>query len=797
MESTALKLSAQDVIKEFTEAHGTMDLLRVYMITGSADISRSYELVAKWAKNAVSAADKAKFNSALKILQNIELRRIMLTEVMYNANEVTVPVDAIETTEESTAPTIMMVPQLDSILERVKNMLKGATDTQEAFELLKTTVGQGKVLNVSGQPETWDNEMINIFIKNNTEAKVEVSTPAPVKVEGFVKKDEVKPGAKFGFETIYGHFDSLIKLGKQEPEIKEALKPVLIGKHITSRDGGNDYFIKDETVFNDYYDRILSNIICVNIVAFNNQKNKATNVVNKTDEVAKKIEAEIKPFLENEDKDETKISLTPTARKMREIYSGVGIQKQLRDLFFDAKDLAIKWAPNLLKRQASASKNNIVTTPAQEETKAPVEQNTEIYDESHNIRESNKALWEEVKNYTYLNELFTKAQELCKAGNWKDALSMSIILISSGKIKETDTSKEIIKWDTDQIKLWYYNVVEASIQDVKETIDVKAEIIEDSKPEVKLGPVATIGSISSKEELSRLLKDNSLWKGTYTFKSFPVKTDSHAGTAMSLEIVDATIEQEKDLLITEHNMNAFFNEMRDKLVVQRNEEKNLRKVLFEKLSPFYELSSSECKRIIGNLVKEADAIRKVNKINARREAEKASEESTTQESTNTEETVMEVADDITKANIVKPEMMVGDIVPPTTPAEVEKSVESKEETNQSTENTAEEPSNNTTETTAGEEVTSTSNETVSYEGFEEIMKAKNKLNFDKAVYAKVLEYPKSEDGIKAVFDIVCNGRKDHHYKKSFIHQYKSANTVDLLSKVNKAYTIGVEMSKKQ
>jgi hypothetical protein len=822
MENTALKMSAKELVAEFTDLHGNADLMKVAMITGSADISRTYENLKNWSKNAIGE-DKVVFNNALTILQNITLKRIMITNILYSGKldeiieHLQSPVQTTNETAETKSeeiPVIFMIPSLEDTLERVRTLFKAyranpskdpkvmENTTAEAFEILKVSVGQGKVLNAAGQPETWDNNQIYAFLDT-------------------FKDKPTKVADKYGFETIYGNFNVMIEAGKQEPEIKASLKEILMGKTIGSRDSAGDIVIKDDAVYEDYYSRILKNLVTLGIEAFNK---KGTKPVKVKEEVAKQqIEEEIKPFLAEQDKDDTLSSFTPLTKKMSEFYKSLGFNKSLKDLWFDARELAEKYAPNLAKRNKQSKKGDVPVNKTVDVKQMSVEgPSMEIYDDSHNIKESNKELWAEVEKFTYLNELFNKAQELYKLGNWKDALSMSIILISSGQIKETESSKETIKWKTDQVKNWFHTVVEASVTGaVKETIDVTAKEVKDEEKEnivresseqtvvsieadkKVIGPVAKEGQIDTKEGIKKTMLNvvAVLYKDKYDFTILKVRTDHHNDLTMDFEIIAATEEQEPDVFVTEHNLAKFLDAQRDLLVVRRNEEKNIRKAVFEKLSSCYLVTNSEVKRIVTQLVKEADSARKEAKAAGTFERKSKENEETTDSKSN------ELSNDNTGNESGATSDTTGgdnkENVGTTNAGTTEKVVEiEKEDTtvvvdplpSESTEKS--ETKENSPETTtvtdksAGEEASSSNK--VSYEGFEEILKANKKLGFHSAIYDKVLTYPTSEEGLKAVFEVVNQARKDDHYKKSFVRNHMNALPADLLLTINKAYTLGVE-----
>ena len=792
MNNTALKLSSQEVVNEFKEAHGSLDLLKVYLITGSADIGRSSELITKWAKNAMNDVDRANFKNALEMLQAIELKRIALTAAVYGVAIPTTSEETnakVETTTEATTAkeegkTIVMIPTLKDVQERVQNILKiedkEFSNTERkatAFKILKESVGQGLVLG----KETWTDEQINAYIG----ASISINVPVSEGTQVEEKKSDAEP---FGFETIYNYIQDMIKDGKGEPEIKELLKPMLIGKIITSKK--DDYLIKDDAVFEDYYNRILKNIITVNITAFVNT-NKTVTEENEKTVVDKKVEEQITPLLQNLDKDEKETSIAPAVKEARTIYESSGIKTSLKDAMTKVKKIASSIAPNLMKRHEGATKSNI---PTVEKTEVGA---VEIYDDSHNIEESNKPLWAEAKNYKYLGQIFNKGVELSKAGNWRDALSMCIRLLSSGNIKEGKKSEETIKWDAEQIKLWYYSTIEKTVNTKKEeTVDtVATEVKEETKTENKpteskeQGPVPQAGTIDSKEPITRLLKDNSAWKDTYSFKSFELSTDHYHHGKMFLEIVDATPEQESALLITEANLTKFFDEQKDKLVTNANAIPEVKKTLNESLAPFYELTASEIKHIVNQIAKDASVIRKANKIASKAATAPAKNTEEDKLPFTEEKTETKSTETIPTPEPAKPEVKEEPVVSPpeNTPAE-EKPKKEKVENEENQSDTT------PTQDTVGEKPSSSSSKEM-YEGFRDIVKAKQAAEMHKAIYNKVMEYPTQEEGIKAVFEIIDTARKDKFFKHSFIRNYKGSDKEAILAKIHKVVETGISLSK--
>ena len=776
MENTARKLAnSMELLADIKEAHGGLDLLKVFLITGATDISKSYELVKQWHRNAYSDADKANFDNALKVLQAIELKRIELTSIVYGID---IPIDTtpVMETHEDAVKVILMLPRLDEIQDKIRKAFKESTDIKEtkqwAFEELKTSVGQGKAsLGTDNVPITWDNDHINQFIETVAGTKTDEQTT-------------VIPST-FGFKTIYEHVNDMVNLGKTEGEIKASLANLLIDKVITS--GTDQFLVKGQKGFDDYYSRILSALVTSSIKT----RTDKVNAVDKEAKAEEQIAAKVIPMLESLDKDEKQSSFVSITKAIRQIYNSLGFNKSLSDSLLKAQEVAETAAPNLLKRNKESKKADVPIVP-QQTVPIPVQ----IYDDSHNIKESNKELWTEVEKYEYLQQLFDKGVELSKKGNWRDALSMCIILISSGKIKQDDTATTPLDWDVNQIHLWYHSNIEGAINASKDLI-VDAEIVTDPTA-VKVGPAVVAGTIDAKEMSTKLLKDTTLWDGIYKFKSFDVKTDRRQCPIMSFQILDVTSEQEKTLLVTESNMLKFFNDMRQHIVEKRNEQPWVKGEIFKQFSYFYDITGSEAKGITQKLVDEADAIRRANK--AANKAVKADTPAVIPEVPITTPPVEPVT---TVPEVIVPPVDIPDITPPivTPPVVEEPNKESEVVVNPPVEplvdaetelNPPGIETTTPTEESSKEDVTNSNR--ISYAGFEDVLKAHEKYSFHKAIYAKSCEYTNPEEAVQNIFMVINSARKDRNFKKFQVRNFKSSSEAEVLEAIKKIIAKGIEIA---
>jgi len=755
MNNTAKKLSPKEVVNQFTEIPKGDELLRAFLMTNTTDISKAAEIIQKWA-NKSAGNEKAKYDKALTMLSSIMLKRVEFTAILFGIEDsfnTIIDTTATEVKAEETEPeakVIVMLPTQETIFERVKIAMldkKAKNPVSGAFKIMNNTFGQGKVLGADGKPAKWDSKQISEYIQSlvKSEVKTEETSTTPVVKE---KQDTTQQQSSFGFKTIYNHFMELVTNGKTVDEIKADLKTLLIGKHIKETD--SEYVIADETKYEDYWQRILVNLVTSAV------KSKAVHdeLKEKTQEVETTIEKEVIPFLKKEDADETKVSIAPAARSLRSAYLKSGLNLALMDALDKVKELAAKHAPNLLARNSKeVPKTEKPTVEKVEKVETPA---VEIYNDSHNIKESNKELWKEVENFDKLNQIFNKAVELVNKGNWRDALNMCILLITNPipKVKETDNSQVYLKWNVDQVKQWFNTNV----------MPMKGKTIEVTKAteEHKVaGPVPVVGTIA-KERAVRLLTDSSTWKDKYGFSTFEIPTDNNEGS-MLVQVVNATVEQEANLIYTLPNLTKYINGLKDKLVENQNNFPKVKDEIAKTLTSIYSLTSADVKRIVGGLNREASEIRRQIKNDKKYESLLKKRE-TEKEAQTTEN-------------------------PQNQPAQKDQAVETKNESASAQaditaieKSVTDEPSNSN----KGED---------EYDGFYEILKAGNKINYQKEIYEKIKSYPTTEEGIKAVFEVVEKARKDKHFKKNQIGSYKMVPKDDLLRAIQKIYSLGVESEK--
>lgn len=81
------------------------------------------------------------------------------------------------------------------------------------------------------------------------------------------------------------------------------------------------------------------------------------------------------------------------------------------------------------------------------------------------VSKSNPTVWDKVKGFTTLSEIYSTSTELCDAGEWQQAYNMAIELIEGGTITDAEG------WTNEQITEWFDRMI------LKKEIAVETEIV--------------------------------------------------------------------------------------------------------------------------------------------------------------------------------------------------------------------------------------------------------------------------------------------------------------------------------
>jgi uncharacterized phage infection (PIP) family protein YhgE len=245
------------------------------------------------------------------------------------------------------------------------------------------------------------------------------------------------------------------------------------------------------------------------------------------------------------------------------------------------------------------------------------------------------------------------------------------------------------------------------------------------------------------------------------------------------------------LFATEANIFRFLDEMRQALVKNGNELPWVRTEIRKKFELFYDIIGSEIKGIASNIKKEADEIRKTNK----KEASTTMGEPTTAISP---DAIKEVTKPVDTPKVVEtPTVPVIETPVVVEPGKEEVASPPVETPGNPIKKESELPETTIpTEDVPGEEPTNSNDKVVSdFEGFDDIVKAKTKLDLHKAIYAKAVGYASLDEGAKAIFEVVNVARRDKRYKgKTQIGNWCPTPTADLLNNIKRIVEKGAELA---
>ena len=836
MDNLARKFeNPKEVVDSFTKAHGSTELLKMFMLTSSNDVSKINELLKSWEKDSKNDADKTALRSAQKTLKAVVLKRVELTGIMYGVettstvSPITEQIAVVATggvIEEKeivveSEPIKLLVP-MTNIIENAKSYLKEASEkiksteniTDElagniqaeafanAFHLMKETLGAGNYLTADGKKSKtiWQGEEISdhldviskeFFAIDNSNLETVKSQPAEIK------------------EFTYNDIAAMVKASFEANRTVD----LIIEEVRTAFFGGK---IKDNNTVIDTEDKFTT------IIGYVNNYFNSLVTINKPVETKEVVLSKAKESLTEELK---KLDADPKANsihlliiKLREFFLNNNASIPLKESKAAVETFVKENAQNLWNRYISKSSNAVIIVA--EETPS-----IDIYDNSHNYETTNPELYAAAKEITTMDAMFAKAKQLVEEKKWKDALAMVIHLTSNNQIAVSDTVK--LTFTEDQAKGWFKQniletkpveqIAEATIvadeTHASETDQVKveegsAEVVQPvEQTEVKQGPVPKAGFDPEAAIYPQIggvpAEDKGLVAYYFETKMIPKK-------GVTFMVTDS------DVSVDFPCYSDFENKMNEIVGILSNNSNDYKKAKAELTSflSVYEVTPSVIKTMLTRFTELGIADRKARKAESKSVIEKpaeTTEETTTQETETVVETPVEtvVVEPSTEESVVEtvveetpaPETTTEDapVVEPTPQDDTVVATQSGETAEDSAplaesqivvEEKSASPESSTTQETVVTETTSGSDtaeiDPITFKALQPILIAKDKSSFNKAIGRFCNESSDPAGAEDIVFTAILKYRKDKAYKKCKVNDYRSATDEHLRGTIKTA-----------
>ena len=886
MDNLARKFNdPKEVVALFQDEYKSIDLLKMFLLTSANDVSKTFEMLTKWEKNSASPAEKASFLLAQETLKRVILKRIELTATMYQV-EVSSPIAQVKTTvdstkEETTAvkeeqSTSILIP-LDKIMEQarlhfqesvekltqvpmtlteeeIKEMNDKNKDTDnpniigyfgtigeiqseaysKSFKLLKNTLGAGRYLLPNGKPskKIWDIDEVNETLDKISGEFFKVDNSELEKVQQDVSEIKV-----IKLNDVFVLMKSSFESGKTKEEIVEEVKNLVIGVKLSDNDQ-----IVDEAAFNLFKEGSV-NAYYESLVVSKEATDKLGTKKTK-EEIVEEAISELSPEIEALDKDGKESSIAVFMKKLRSIFLKNNYNLDLKSAKAEAEKIIARLAPNLWERYKAKHKisdeQTVITTDVVAE-----EPSVEIYDDSHNYKETNPELAEKAKTITDMKTLFETAKALSDAGNWKDALSMVIERTSSSEIlvKPANAEPHPFLFDTAQAKTWFkQNILDTpnmGSKTVENIIEDKATFAQDVKTDAvetnQVKEEAGTDSVQAEEKQQGPVP-------AAGFTNDVVLYPSGKENAEDSEVIAYVIKLKKGsltLMVANSELSVDYPNHKDaqakieEVIGMLVENGNAYKQAKEAITSFfssYTIPAGTMKSLMQYVVDEAIATRQYNKRNKKKESKKTKETSvetvnteTTEPSeivntettkvtelptikeeevvTTTEETPVEETTETTPEEQEKTEEQVVEepsVDSPTPSGDIEESKDSTESTSdplvetpeiQQTEEKSESPKSSTTQepavtTDSSGVITTSDSDSIPFESIKPMLTAKDKGNLNRAIGAFYLGSSDKEVAKQQLMSIFSKYAKDKNYRKFQIYRHQGeAEYTTLIEKV--------------
>lgn len=819
----------KEVVDLFTEEYKSIDLLKMFLLTSANDVSKALEMLRQWEKNA-TGSDLVAMRKATATLKQIILKRIELTAIMYGVADSTVPADTTaDTTQEQSEqgePTKILPVPMANIIDRAKKYLQEAKtqieNTQDitdeiagklqseafasAFHLMKETLGAANYLAADGKKskKVWTSEEISDMLDQIAQEYFKVDNSNLDKVE------ETTETTEFTYNDIAAIIKSCFEKNMTIEATIEEVKTFCYGSKIKD----NNTIIDNDEKFNSVVNYATN--------YWNSLNTKETTEVSE-DELLTKMAEILDEDLKKLDADERENSVISLVKRTREFFLNNGINLSLKDVKNKIVGLIQEKAPNLWARYQKKMGHREVETP-----------NVDIYDSSHNYKETNPSLYEEASKIVTMEVMFNKAKQLTEEGNWKDALAMVIHLSGSKQVMVSENNP--LNLDESQAKTWFKNnilgtksteeldkksreILAAKMESQK--VETEAQAVETNQVKEDTGSAEDTQKIESQEKPIGPVPFAGFSKDAIFYPQFATEIPEDQLHAYVLTMSDAP-KKDYTFMVADSEVSVDFpcykdfdakmDEILEILVLNSNDYKKAKIELTSFLN-VYDVKSGVIKDLLQYFQKMSVAERKARKAIKQQEeasADTTVEETVEQTETSTQETVQtDSGSEVTTEETTETESAEVATTTETeeVPAETAEEVTTEQENTESpggenqenvsvpettetsplsdsqTEVAVEEKSESqessttqetvVTQTTSGKDISSRLNE-IPFETIQPILNARDKGDLNRAIGKFYLAYPEKDKAHDVLFEIFIRYRSDKKYKNRMITRYKSA-----------------------
>jgi len=844
----------KQIIDLYQKEYKNMDLLTMFLLTGSNDVQRTMEMLKQWEKVEADEVAKSTYKLAQETLKRVMVQRVNMTAAIYGV-AVASPIDAKpqqqkptetsdkqedpaqeESTETEKDNVIQMLPTVQDVYARIHTIFKNSfekfssmpenTDKEElgniqseayaeAFKLLKETLGAGRYLSADKKKsnKVWDITSLNEALDTISRDYFKVDSSDSGETQQDNNQEKI-----ILLNDIFIAVKSAFDAGKSKEETFEEIKNMVVGAKIQDSNSVIDAahfetMTKMHGSIDTYYNSLVT------------MKQASAGPTKTTDELLSEASEKFDTEIKSLEKGDTGMTFAKIVKAVRGFFLENNLNTTLDNVKSYTEKIVKEKAPSFFEKYKERHKGKVSEV---KEEKVEETISIDIYDDSHNYRETNPELAEKAKGIDNFKTLFETAKVLTEEGKWKDALSLVIERMSSGEIKVTPIKGEptVVTFEVPQSKDWFKTCILESKGLGSNTI----QSIETAKVEFQQKQTQTKDSDQVKETTDSVVETQQTNKkqgpvpaagfsnDTVLFPNGKDHTEDSDLVALVIELIGSKPKKSLTFMVSNtevsidipnyNDAEAKIDELIEMMVKNANGYAPTKDALLAFFSS-YTLPNGVIKSLMNHIMEEAKITRQHNKAVKRRQEKENAKKENSAEATNVEQTEVETTEQSEVASTTPSEESVN--TDPVKETEVTEQsteengsndeaesadshseesspladqpevTEEKSESQESSETKAEPATSNT----SGQDTTSIL-ETVSFDSVKPIVLAKEKADFNKAIGNFYLNSNDKELAKKQLLEIVKNYASDKSYRKNMIHNYRRSSESDLVRLLDKA-----------